>query len=77
MAPQHMNPQEAVESFRLLGAGQALGCHWGTFQLTDEGAQRPADDLAAALAASGTDPARFLAVRPGQVWASGAASEPT
>jgi L-ascorbate metabolism protein UlaG (beta-lactamase superfamily) len=77
MAPQHMNPEEAVEGFRLLGAGQALGCHWGTFRLTDEGAERPAEDLAAALAASGADPARFLAARPGQVWTSGTAGAPT
>lgn len=76
MAPQHVNPEEAVQGFRLLGASQALGCHWGTFQLTDESAERPADDLFAALVASGTDPARFLAVRPGQVWTSGMASAP-
>ncbi|MCW8086652.1 MBL fold metallo-hydrolase [Sabulicella glaciei] len=67
MEPQHMNPAEAVEGFRLLGARQALGYHWGTFRLTDEGVARPAEDLAGALAASGLEPARFLAARPGQV----------
>jgi L-ascorbate metabolism protein UlaG (beta-lactamase superfamily) len=74
MAPQHMNPEEAVEGFRLLGAGQALGCHWGTFRLTDEGAGEPAEALAAALAAAGVAPGRFLAMRPGQVWSSAAAA---
>jgi len=73
MAPQHINPAEAVEGFGLLGARQALGYHWGTFPLTNEGAEVPAEDLAAALAAQGVAPSRFLAARPGQVWQSGAA----
>ncbi|CAH2603940.1 MBL fold metallo-hydrolase [Rhodovastum atsumiense] len=72
MVDQHMNPADAVLAFGLLGARQALGYHWGTFRLTNEGAGRPAADLAAALAAEGIDPARFLAARPGQVWTSGA-----
>jgi L-ascorbate metabolism protein UlaG (beta-lactamase superfamily) len=67
MEPQHMNPAEAVEGFRLLRARQALGYHWGTFRLTDEGAARPAEELAHALSASGLEPVRFLAARPGQV----------
>ena len=45
MAEQHMNPAEAVEVLSLLAAPQALGYHWGTFQLTDEGAETPAHDL--------------------------------
>jgi L-ascorbate metabolism protein UlaG (beta-lactamase superfamily) len=68
MASQHMNPADAVQAFRLLGARQALGYHWGTFQLTNEGVEQPATDLAAALAAEGMEPARFLAAQPGQVW---------
>ncbi len=68
MVSQHMNPEEAVQGFRLLGARQALGYHWGTFQLTNEGAERPAVDLTAALAGQGVEPSRFLAARPGQVW---------
>jgi L-ascorbate metabolism protein UlaG (beta-lactamase superfamily) len=71
MAAQHMNPADAVAGFGMLGARQALGYHWGTFRLTNEGAEQPATDLAAALAADGVDPARFLAVRPGQVWTGG------
>ncbi len=74
MAPQHMNPAEAVEGFRLLGARQALGCHWGTFRLTDEGAEDPAVALAAALEAARIPPERFPAMRPGQVWEGARAS---
>ena len=36
MKHQHMNPDDAVEAFGLCGAKQALGHHWGTFQLTTE-----------------------------------------
>ena len=68
MQPQHMNPEDAVEAFRLLGAEQALGHHWGTFKLTDEGIERPAEALTAALGAAGLRPGVFLAMRPGQVW---------
>nr|WP_083747957.1 MBL fold metallo-hydrolase [Pseudoroseomonas deserti] len=72
MADQHMNPEDAVQGFRLLGARQALGYHWGTFKLTDEGVARPVEALAAALARDGVAPGRFLAARPGQVWSAGA-----
>ena len=68
MQPQHMNPADAVEAFGLLGVEQALGHHWGTFKLTDEGIERPVEALAEALAAAELPPDRFLALRPGQVW---------
>ncbi len=68
MRPQHVDPHEAVEIAGLLGAAQALGHHWGTFQLTDEGVERPAEDLAAALDAAGWPQDRFIPLRPGQVW---------
>ncbi|WP_442897087.1 MBL fold metallo-hydrolase [Enterovirga sp.] len=68
MQPQHMNPADAVMAFRDLGAQEAIGIHWGTFQLTDEGIEQPPADLAAALAEAGIAPERFAAFRPGQVW---------
>ncbi|WP_419899253.1 MBL fold metallo-hydrolase [Roseomonas sp. USHLN139] len=68
MAGQHMDPADAAQGFRLLGARQALGYHWGTFKLTDEGIARPEEELAVALAQQGVAPQRFLAARPGQVW---------
>ncbi|WP_164214067.1 MBL fold metallo-hydrolase, partial [Stenotrophomonas maltophilia] len=67
MQAQHMNPSDAVAAFRLLGAEQALGHHWGTFRLTDEGIERPVEALGAALEEAGIEPARFPALRPGQV----------
>ena len=71
MRAQHMNPDDAVQAMGLLGARQALGFHWGTFQLTDEGVDRPAADLAIALRTRRIAPSRFVASRPGQTWSSG------
>ena len=67
MKTQHMNPHESVAAFELSGAGQALGHHWGTFQLTTEAHDAPPAALSAALAARGIGPERFPALRPGQV----------
>ena len=49
------------------GATRALGHHWGTFHLTNEPAEQPSLDLAAALTRRGVAPERFVALRPGAV----------
>ena len=67
MGNAHMNPREAVEALELCGAAEALGHHWGTFRLSNEAAEQPPTELAAALAARGIAPARFTALRPGEV----------
>ncbi len=64
MRNNHMNPQEAVAALELCGAAQALGHHWGTFRLTNEGVERP---LEAARAERGISADRFAALRPGEV----------
>ena len=66
MAAQHINPEEAVQVMLDCGAAQAYGHHWGTFRLTHEGIEEPAEELAAALAAKGIPPERFQPLRPGQ-----------
>lgn len=66
MAAQHMNPAEAVRSMADLGAAQALGLHWGTFQLTDEAWDAPRAELAAAMGAAGIEPQRFPALLAGE-----------
>lgn len=68
MGSQHMNPADAVQAFRDLGAEAAIGVHWGTFQLTNEAIDQPVKDLAAALGEAGVEPDRFRALRPGEVW---------
>ena len=59
MQPVHMNPAEAVQARAELGAARAVGMHFGTFQLTDEGMDAPVRDLAAARAAAGLLPDAF------------------
>jgi L-ascorbate metabolism protein UlaG (beta-lactamase superfamily) len=68
MAPQHQDPAQAVEGFRLCGAAYAAGIHWGTFQLTNEGPHDPRDALFASLDAAGIERARFRPLHPGEVW---------
>ncbi len=67
MAEQHMNPAEAVKAMADVGAKQALGLHWGTFQLTDEGRDTPRAELRAALAAADVAELAFPALAPGDV----------
>jgi L-ascorbate metabolism protein UlaG (beta-lactamase superfamily) len=68
MKPQHMNPEESVRVMQEVGAEQALGHHWGTFRLTNEGVEEPVQELAAALASAEIPAERFRAMRPGEVW---------
>ena len=68
MAPQHQNPEEAVQGMRLCNAAYAAGCHWGTFQLTDEPIDEPAAKLVEALDDQGVAQERFRALRPGEIW---------
>ena len=66
MADQHINPAEAVQAFKDLGAKQALGIHWGTFELTDESLDEPPRALAAALREARLDDGRFFLLAIGQ-----------
>ncbi len=68
MVTQHANPDEAVQILEDLGAERAIGYHWGTFQLTDEGIDTPPLALAEALTARGIAHERFKPFRPGDVY---------
>jgi L-ascorbate metabolism protein UlaG (beta-lactamase superfamily) len=68
MRDQHMNPADAVQAFRDLGAEMALGHHYGTFQLTDEAIDAPEIALAAERQAAGISPAQFRLLKPGETW---------
>lgn len=68
MADNHMNPDEAVKVMADLRAEVALGHHWGTFQLTNEGVGRPLEALGAARKAAGVADEHFVASLPGMVW---------
>jgi L-ascorbate metabolism protein UlaG (beta-lactamase superfamily) len=67
MQTQHADPQEAIRIARDCGAKNVLGVHWGTFALTDEPFNEPADQFCADVLVDG-----FLhcirAVLPGDTW---------
>ncbi len=60
MRPAHMNPEEAVRAYRVLGGeGLFAGMHWGTFRLTDEDPLEPPVRTRAAWAEAGLPPERL------------------
>lgn len=67
MGPIHMNPADAVQAHRDLGARQSLGIHHGTFQLTYESQ----DDPVEALASARGDDDTFVALLPGEALSIG------
>ncbi|MBB3950812.1 MBL fold metallo-hydrolase [Aureimonas jatrophae] len=68
MRDQHVAPDESVQILLDTGARRALGFHWGTFPLADEGMETPARELDAALDAAGIARERFRPMRPGEVF---------
>lgn len=68
MAAQHTNPEEAVRIMADLEARQAIGIHWGSFQLTDEARDEPATLLSRALGERGIEARRFPAANPGDIY---------
>jgi L-ascorbate metabolism protein UlaG (beta-lactamase superfamily) len=59
MSAQHIDPAEAVEAHRILGAPQSMAIHFGTFRLADDGQEQPARELLAALDAAAIPPSEF------------------
>ena len=68
MADQHTNPDEAVRIMRDLEASNAVGIHWGSFQLTDEAREEPVALLQKALFAHDIDEKCFPAASAGDVF---------
>ena len=60
MSPIHMDPDEAIEAHRILGARTSIAIHHGTFQLADEGIDTPRRRLLASA------PDSFLVLDNGQ-----------
>jgi L-ascorbate metabolism protein UlaG (beta-lactamase superfamily) len=65
MRADHLNPEEAVQVHRRLGARRSVAMHWGCWPLADEARADPPRDLAAALAAAGVSPDAFQLLAPG------------
>ena len=66
MKTNHVNPEEAVRIFEALNPTQALGVHWGTFQLTFEPINDPPQRLEALKKQRGIPPGRFVATEVGR-----------
>lgn len=66
MKPLHLNPREAVQAHIDLGSQQSLGIHFGTFQLSYEGVERPIHDLKQALHELDIPAAEFWALEFGE-----------
>lgn len=66
MGAQHVDPQQAVQIFRDVGAKKAVGIHWGTFELADEPLDEPPKKLAEATRQAGLAPDAFVALQLGQ-----------
>jgi L-ascorbate metabolism protein UlaG (beta-lactamase superfamily) len=59
MGPVHETPAQAFDAMRDLGASTAVGMHFGTFALTDEGEEEPPAEIARLLAAAPEEKPRF------------------
>ncbi len=68
MAPAHIDPPEALTVYRKLGAKSALGIHWGTFPLGDDGPDQAVKELRAALASTDISEQTFRTLEPGEMW---------
>ena len=65
MAGVHVTPEEACAGFVELGARRGIGMHFGTFRLTDEPMDEPAQRLARAVAVAGLPADRFTTLEHG------------
>jgi N-acyl-phosphatidylethanolamine-hydrolysing phospholipase D len=66
MRDQHVNPAEAVQVHKDLGARRSIGVHWGTFTLTDESLDQPPRELAQARRDQGLSEDEFFLLRIGE-----------
>lgn len=66
MKDVHVNPAEAVQAHLDLGARESIAMHFGTFQLTPEGIDQPARDLAKALRERGVPQEQFRTIEVGE-----------
>jgi L-ascorbate metabolism protein UlaG (beta-lactamase superfamily) len=68
MAEAHVDPHESVSVFQRLKAEAALGIHWGTFPMADDGPERPLIDLKIAREQADVSDQVFRTLLPGETW---------
>jgi N-acyl-phosphatidylethanolamine-hydrolysing phospholipase D len=66
MRPVHMDPEEAVQAARDLGAPRFIPMHWGTFKLTDEPLDEPPQRARSAWVSAGLPLDRFCQLAHGE-----------
>jgi L-ascorbate metabolism protein UlaG (beta-lactamase superfamily) len=66
MAPQHMNPEEAVRAHLDLQSRVSIATHFGCFKLTDEGIDDPVIELASARRLHGVSAETFQVLETGE-----------
>jgi L-ascorbate metabolism protein UlaG (beta-lactamase superfamily) len=66
MGAVHMNPAEAVQAHLDLGAGESIGMHFGTFQLTAEAIDEPLRALEEARRANDVPASQFRTLEFGE-----------
>jgi L-ascorbate metabolism protein UlaG (beta-lactamase superfamily) len=66
MAAQHMNPEDAIRAFQILGARKFVAMHHSTFDMTDEPLDEPLDRLYRGFARQGLDCRRLWLLGIGQ-----------
>ncbi len=73
MSPVHIDPQEAIQAHRDLGASVSIPMHYGTFPLGDDAETEPLEVLRQAMEETGET--GFEIVQMGESWESGAKRE--
>ena len=69
MKSNHVNPEEAIQAMQDIGARQAFGIHWGTFEgLTDEPLDEPPQALQKARREAGLSEDDFRVLRHGETY---------
>jgi N-acyl-phosphatidylethanolamine-hydrolysing phospholipase D len=66
MAPQHVDPLEAVRIHLDLRARRSMGIHWGTYEFSDESLDQPPADLAVARRTMGLEDNDFFVLAIGE-----------
>ena len=66
MKHYHMNPEESVKAHIDLAATRSIAMHYGTWQLTDEGIDKPVEDLIVARKKLEVAEDKFLILDQGQ-----------
>ncbi|KAL3074346.1 hypothetical protein niasHS_015176 [Heterodera schachtii] len=69
LAPQHIDPKEAVQIHELVKSKKSIAVHWGTFEMGSyETYLEPREMLTKAVAAAGIEPEAFVTLKHGESW---------